>query len=665
MKHLFGIFACLILSATAHAQEVPTVDDFAAMSNMTQVGISPDGEQIVFLSGETRADRNIIVVSLVGNSPVVIDGGDDQIVVGVSWLSNEHILVQYNERRYDPGRAETRDITRPYIIRVQDQNVVELELGMTLANIDLENPNSVLMWLRARHGRGTDRVGNRASQGVSLYNIDLDTGRRQVEFHGTGAYRYVLNAENEAVIRYARGEDEFEMWSRINTNSWELQHEERFALNMEFHFMARTFRDWIGVMRGIVALDRSGRYGYFGSETLGAPDTLSEGRRQAIFRYDFQEGQIEGPVHSSDRADINGAMIDWRDNSIIGIRWEEERRHVEYFDEEFAELYEQIQGFFPSSNVTMDSWDAAFQKVIIYISGGSTSGVYYLLDRISGEVTLLSASRPRIPDTAVSPVEVVHYTAQDGLEMFGYLTIPQGADPASLPAVLMPHGGPEARDYYGFHNWAQFLASRGYAVFQPQFRGSDGFGREFVERGYGNWGEEMQTDIWDGMEVLIERGIVDRERVCLFGWSYGGYAAFAGATMTPELYRCVIAGAGVANINTMMDFERESGNGDSQVYWARNIGDWRTDPAHTRAISPVYQVANMSVPLMIIHGTDDQIVPFSQSEEMARALDEVGKPYEFVAIEDGPHQSIRMTVSQVTELFSNLERFLLEHNPPD
>lgn len=667
MRYLMAVLSSLLLGSAALAQETPpSVDDYAAMTNMSSVGISPNGERVAFIAGENRADRNIMIVSLVGAAPIVIDAGDDQVITGVSWVSDEHIFVNYVERRRIASMGERFDVGRPYIIRVRDQNIVELEQGVNIANIDLDDPDSILVWIRAAHNRGTDRSGNRETIGWSLFRLDLDSGRRRREFNGTGAFTYVLNGDNEPVLRYSLEDDnEFELWSRVNSSNWQLVHEERYQVLDEFRFAARSWRDWTGVMTNIAGLDRSGRYGYFGSETLGEENTWTEGRRQAVYRFDFQTNEIEGPIISSDVADITGVLRDYRDNSVIGTSWNDERRMVEYFDPEFAELYAQLVEFFPDSNVSITSWDAEFRKVIINITAGHTAGAYYMLDRQSGEVVLLAGSRPRIPDATVSRVEIVHYTAQDGTELFGYLTLPYGREASDLPAVLLPHGGPEARDFYGFDPWAQFLASRGYAVFQPQFRGSGGFGIDFARAGYGNWGEEMQSDLWDGMQVLVDNGTVDPERVCIFGWSYGGYAAFAGATLTPDLYKCVIAGAGVSDIVTMMEYERDRAGGNSQLYWARNIGDWRADPEHIRAISPAQQVHRIDAPMMIIHGTDDLIVPFSQAEFMARAMDAAGKPYEMVAIQDGPHQSYRMTVDNVRELYTNLERFLLEHNPPD
>jgi len=663
MKRILGIITCMVMASmalpsVANAQTVPSIEDYAAMSNMSSVRISPNGERIVFISGETRADRNIIVASLVGGPANVIDGGDDQVVVGVSWLSDEKLFVTYSDRRDLAREAERTDVFRRYIMDTDGSHNWELSQYASLANRDINDPDSVLVWMTVlQDNRGSRVAGDNVTTSVGLFHqrFSRDRARSRV-FIGDGGYRYILDQNNNPVARFTRDGREFELWHRREGESWRRVYSENLSLE-EFHFGARESNRWHGTMTSVSGLDASGRYGYF----ISAPND----DRNAVFRFDFETEEIEGPILQSDLAQIESFIRDWRDNTIIGVRWAEERNMVHYFDPEFADLQSQIEGFFPSANANIVHWDTEFRKVIISIEGGHTSGAYYLLDRISGDVSLLSATRPRVPDDAMSPVEIIHYEARDGMDLFGYLTLPQGREAQGLPLVMMPHGGPQARDTYGYDEWAQLLASRGYAVFQPQFRGSDGFGRNFVLAGHDEWGEAMQDDVSDALLHLAEEGIVDSDRVCIFGWSYGGYAALAGATLTPELYRCIIAGAPVSNILTMMDYSEERGRGEASLYWADYIGDYIANRDHMISISPAYQAQNVNAPLMLIHGTDDLIVPFSQAEEMAEALEAAGKPYELVAIQDGPHQSYRMTVENKLELYSNLERFLLEHNPPD
>ncbi len=660
MVRLSGLLIMLCAAVgAAHAQPpVPSIDDYAAMANMSDVSISPNGERLVFISGESRAERSIVIYSLVGGAPFVIDGGDDQVLAAVSWANDENLLVTYSDRRDLAAEGERADLFRTYVVRADGSGNWELNRFATMANRDISDPDSMLIWLPViQDNRGSRTVGDsvEAARGLFRQEFTRDRARRRV-FIGDGGFTYRLNADNEPVVRFAFDEGEFELWSNLDGNGWDRVYSENLTRE-RFRFGARRADSWVGRMTSVAGLDATGQYGYFTSRV--------NNDRLAVFRFNFETNEIEGPVVQSDLADVGSFIRDWRTNAVIGVRWAEERQRVEYFDETFANIQTQLEGYFPDSNVSIVSWDQDFTKVVISISGGQTSESYYLLDRNTGQMAFLSGAYSRIPDEAIAPVEVVHYTARDGLELFGYLTTPPGREARDLPLVMMPHGGPQARDYYGFDAWSQFLAARGYAVFQPQFRGSDGFGRDFITMGHGEWGRSMQDDVSDALRHLVEEGVVDHERVCLFGWSYGGYAALAGATLTPELFRCIIAGAPVSDVFAMMDYVTGRFGGASVTYWAEYIGDWRSETDYITRISPALNASDVQAPMMIIHGTDDLIVPFEQAELMAEAMEAAGKPYELVAIQDGPHQSYRMTVDNTRELYTALERFLFEHNPPD
>lgn len=689
MKVVLAVVAALGLSGAVWGQSVPSAADYAAMPNIAQPQLSPNGERIAFMSGETRQDRTIMVISLTGDPAKVIDAGDDQILNSISWVSDEHLLLTYLDRGRDNFSGEIRLFARDYILNVDDQNSVELPNNAIPAGLDRADPESMLVWIPISRGNSGSRLqNNQYNIGMRLYHQSLDRDRRRMAEDGSEDFAYILNADGTPIVRVsgndaqetvqdfrivdaAASAEELEVWYRPDGEGWQLVHQERFELDAEFHFAARNWKDWTGVVEAIAGVDAEQRYGYFSSITEGREGTRRDGRRRAIYRIELATGAIEGPIVESDRFDIGGSpfnyITDWRTNALIGFRWAEDRNRVHYIDPQFAALQEQIEGFFPDANVTLASWDEAFARVIITVEGGTTSGTHYMLDTASGNVSLLGPSRPRVPDAVVAPVQIVNYTARDGVELFGYLTTPPGRDAADLPLVVMPHGGPEARDIYGFDVWAQFIATRGYAVFQPQFRGSSGMGQDFAEAGYRRWGQEMQDDVSDSIAMLAERGVADPDRVCIFGWSYGGYAALAGATFTPELYRCAVAGAGVSDLRRMMIHERDSGGGRTQLYWARNIGDYRggDNRDDLAAISPASNADQVSIPLLLVHGTADLIVPHEQSEYMAAAMDEAERPYEMVSINGGPHTSSQMRVSDQLALLEALERFLAEHNPPD
>ncbi|WP_339742637.1 S9 family peptidase [uncultured Maricaulis sp.] len=672
MRFLLIILALVSLQPAAIGQAPPSIEDFAALPNMALVRISPDGSHLAFISGESWEERNIVIVTLDGSEqPVVIDVGDDQVVNSMRFASNTHLWLTYMYRGTFWGMGEENYIWREYLLRISDQHVVELDYGTEFASINEQDADSVLTWVPAdRNTPNSASSRRRGGEGYSLFQQGLDRKTaRSREFLGTRDFEYILNAQDQPIIRQrggGEGADPYELWTTQGTGEWHRVYSERQTLDREFHFAARNWQEWTAALPWVSGVDPTGRYAYFRSDAdRDAANTLP-GRRRALFRFDLVEERIEGPILSSDIADVGGLITDWRTNAVIGARVEEERPRQVYFDPQFQQLQSDIEAAFPQSNVNIVNWDRAFDKVVLHVEGGETSGAYYLINPGTGDVRLLARSRPRIADAQVSPVEIVHYDARDGLGLFGYLTLPVGRDAHDLPLVLMPHGGPESRDYYGFDEWSQLLASRGYAVFQPQFRGSGGYGVELAELGYGQWGHAMQNDLDDGVDALAARGIIDPDRVCIFGWSYGGYATLAGMTLTPDRYRCGIAGAGVSDIVAMMGYEQGRNRGSSQLYWARNIGDWRgAHEAAINAVSPAKHASDVSAPLMIIHGTEDIVVDYHQAEIMAEAMEAVGRPYELISIEGGRHYSNQMTVGDKLQLYTNLERFLLEHNPPD
>jgi dipeptidyl aminopeptidase/acylaminoacyl peptidase len=248
--------------------------------------------------------------------------------------------------------------------------------------------------------------------------------------------------------------------------------------------------------------------------------------------------------------------------------------------------------------------------------------------------------RTKLSEVLRPDVTVVHYAARDGTAVTGYLTTPGNAPKGTkLPLVVYPHGGPELRDHLTFDPWVQYFAARGYAVFQPNFRGSDGFGRAFAASGYGEWGRKMQDDITDGVTHLATAGLVDPARACIVGASYGGYAALAGAALTPDLYKCAVSVSGISDLDDFIGWRRRHWGRDSEgyTYWLKAIGDPDKDEQKLREVSPLQLVDRIKVPILLIHGADDEIVPIAQSRAMKKALDKSGRSTEFIEFEKEGH----------------------------
>lgn len=287
----------------------------------------------------------------------------------------------------------------------------------------------------------------------------------------------------------------------------------------------------------------------------------------------------------------------------------------------------------------------------------SSPPVYYLVDLAANKADIVGEAYPALADAKLGEVRMITYKARDGADVPAYLTLPPGSSGKNLPLILLPHGGPESRDNYEFDWLTQFLATRGYAVLQPQFRGSTGFGDAWRKAGYRQWGLLMQDDITDGVKALIEQGVADSKRVCVVGWSYGGYAALAGAAFTPDLYRCAVSINGVSDLPQMLSYElARASDGDessSVAYGREHIG-----PVTDRAViekSPARAATQVKAPVLLLTATNDTVVPSLQSEMMARALKILDKPVTLVQVKGDDHwlsqTATRLQVLKETEKF--------------
>jgi dipeptidyl aminopeptidase/acylaminoacyl peptidase len=264
-----------------------------------------------------------------------------------------------------------------------------------------------------------------------------------------------------------------------------------------------------------------------------------------------------------------------------------------------------------------------------------------------------------------APIQAIAYSAADGLQIPAYLTLPRGVPAKALPLVVFPHGGPADRDEYGFDWWAQAMASRGYAVLQPEFRGSDGYGWDFLSAGFGEWGRKMQTDLSDGVRALAAQGTIDPKRVCIVGASYGGYAALAGATLDTGVYRCAASIAGISGLHDFLRWRESRDNSDDDTttrYWLRFLGAASDDDPVLDQLSPIKHVDMVTIPILLIHGKDDTVVPIDQSEDMADALKDAKKDVTLVELEDEDHWLSRARTRE--QMLETLMDFLGKNNPP-
>jgi len=362
--------------------------------------------------------------------------------------------------------------------------------------------------------------------------------------------------------------------------------------------------------------------------------------------------------------DVEGTIRDRYDGRLLAVSVGGLAQDLFWLDEEARGREAALAAALPGRRVNVGGYSRDGRYAVGFAYSRSHPGAYYLVDYGTGKAEIVGQEYPQLAKTQLGEARMVEYPARDGYEVPAYLTLPPGVAHKDLPLVVLPHGGPEARDSYGFDWWSQFVASRGYAVLQPQFRGSTGFGEAHRKAGYRQWGRRMQDDVSDGVKFLVEQGIADPSRVCIVGASYGGYTALAGATLTPDLYRCAVSIAGVADLTQMIRWVADRGGMRSPAvkYWREHIGDPGSDAVE--AVSPTTHVTKAKAAVMLMHGKDDTVVPFEQSEIMMKALQKAGKPGELVRLDGEDHWLSRSPTR--TRMLAELERFLAQHlaTPP-
>jgi dipeptidyl aminopeptidase/acylaminoacyl peptidase len=382
--------------------------------------------------------------------------------------------------------------------------------------------------------------------------------------------------------------------------------------------------------------------------------------RYGVYRYDFVTNNLGEAVFEHEEVDVDSVGFSPRTGDPDSVSYADDRDRVAWLDPAMKAIQARIDRLLPGAVNRIVSRDALDRRMVVWSGGASDPGTYYVFDRTKGELRELARPYAALDGRPLAPVQSVRYPARDGLAIPAYLTLPLGRPAKGLPLIVMPHGGPFIRDKWTYEPWAQFLANRGYAVLQPNFRGSTGYGKAFVEAASGQFGRKMQDDLDDGVSWLAERGTVDPKRVCILGASYGGYAAMWGAVRNPDVYRCAISFAGISDVGEMLRFDR------SQWIAQRYYRDWRDrirgeGGFDLARVSPIARAAEIRIPLLIAHGQKDGNVPFAQSKKLHEALLRANVPHEFVAYPEEGHGFSK--VDDSVDFLKRVERFLTQHNP--
>jgi dipeptidyl aminopeptidase/acylaminoacyl peptidase len=358
--------------------------------------------------------------------------------------------------------------------------------------------------------------------------------------------------------------------------------------------------------------------------------------------------------------DITAAFPDPQTGAIVGVYVSGNRNEVKWFDAAAQQRYDVLKRTFKGREVSLESWTADGSKTLALVQAGDFPPTYFLVDFTTHKADIAGEEYPALSGVELGAMRTISYPARDGTPIPAYLTMPPGHAEGPLPLVVMPHGGPESRDYPRFDWMVQFLATRGYAVLQPQFRGSTGFGEAFHAAGFRQWGGLMQDDVTDGVRAMIGQGVADPKRVCIVGASYGGYAALAGAAFTPELYACAVSINGISDLPALMRADVPVFGGaisTGMSYWRKHIGE-PNDP-RLDAVSPINAVRAIRAPVLLIYGTADDRVPIDQSRKLSEAMKKAGKSVASVELPAEDHWLSRTETRM--KVLRELDAFLLSH----
>lgn len=360
------------------------------------------------------------------------------------------------------------------------------------------------------------------------------------------------------------------------------------------------------------------------------------------------------------RVDFGNARFSDVTDGIIYTAYEDDKPRIYFKDKSFEADYRLLQKQLPNREISFGSSTRDETMWMLTAWSDIEPGETYLFDRKSKKLTRQYRVRERLPREALAEMRVVRYKSSDGMEVPAYLTLPKGVEAKNLPTIIMPHGGPWGRDTWGYDSYAQFAANRGYAVLQPNFRASTGYGKKFLDAGNNQWGDRMQDDLTYGVKYLVEQGIADPKRVGIWGGSYGGYATLAGITFTPDLYAAAVAEVAPSNLITLLETIPPYWESFRVVFYKR-MGDPNTAEGKAQLMrqSPLSHIAKIKTPLLITQGANDPRVNKRESDQIVIALRERNYPVEYLVAPDEGHGYARPVNNMA--VLAAAERFLAKH----
>ncbi len=631
------VMAILFLGVTskAVAAQLP-LEDFFKKSQFTGFQLSPNGKELAALA-PLNGRMNVVIIDLATRKPRAVTGVTEQDVSGFLWATNERILFfmdkdgseSFGIFAVNTDGTMLRTLVEPLEAQIKGGKAV---IRFTDVLDVLENdPEHVLVSSNQRRAAHPD-----------VYKMNIINGRMTLVQRNPGNITgWVTDWDGNVVGAGFQDGVEVGYLRLVDpaSDQWETVVKARYDA-ASFTPAGMTGNPDVGYVMSNLTPDGQAR------------------DKAGLYHYNFKTRQFGELIYEHPEIDCCNVIATKKKRDMIGVAYQVGLPEMVYLDERWKAIMASINVALPDTVNVVTSVDDAESIGVVVASSSTQPPQYYLYNFQENSLEWLADSRPWIKSATMSEVKPITFASRDGMTMHGYLTLPTGSDGKNLPMILNPHGGPWARDGWGYNPEVQFLANRGYAVLQINFRGSTGFGMQHMNSSKKQWGQTMQNDLSDGVKWAIDQGVADANRICIYGGSYGGYAVMAGLTYTPELYKCGINYVGVTDLPLLFETAPDSwGAGEKQM--AEMIGDPDTEAEFLEEWSPSNHAANIKVPVFMAYGLQDPRVNIKHARVMEDAMENSGASFELMIKKNEGHGFRKQ--ENVYDFYGRVETFLAEN----
>ena len=648
--------ACVAMAASVFANEPPTLA-LVGPATTPAVEMSPGGRYFAIINRSLDPDEEpklLFVDSTGEEQPITVPLGKDTDFRGMAWANDDRLILfgsQFRKVRVSTGGRVEFDVLRMFSIDRKGKKTVTLfEKAESIASV-LSPPNVLNILPDDPEHIIMSAVGNTRDT-LDLWKVNVYTGKAELLYKGfDNTFSWFLDADGDPAFRSvinSRGTFITTFASSDKGETWEQVYEQ-------------VVRDIGNEPLRFQPLGPSGTPGRY---TVIAQRPGAD--RMAVHEYDLRTKEFVRTLYEHPTVDVTAAFQDPMTGEYLGALFAVDKFEYEIADPELKPVIGAIKNALgPDVSTLVAGMSSDRQKLLIQADGPQAPGDYYLFDRSKMSLDFLLSSRPELDPAQLHPVEVMREKMSDGVEITSYVTHPGGDRTGVYPLMVVPHGGPQARDFYTYDLFGQFFASRGYRVIQTNFRGSAGYGETFVKAGHRQYGKRMQADVMESAEALVDRGIARKKNMCVYGWSYGGYVSMTASFMNADLFSAAISTAGLSDLIEDLEYdEANSGfNSSTYKYWVKAKGHPVDNRAEMNAVSAAPNADKVGMPVLLFHGKDDVIVAVNQSQIFERALKRAGKLVEYHEFRDTAHGIVTFENDDLEFMFDRVDSFCKEHLP--